>query len=213
MMNYLAVEWLKLKETRLKKMLWTLPLFATGLSIIFYSLSGFNLEYVSVATVNQWGDIWLPMSVLLFCTLFDKLEKNATAYKMIYGRNISQFKTWLGKCIIVASLVFFSSLVLWGFLFFIRLLFPETSHPQIDNTHLDYFYALFMSFIAIIWQIPLYLWLSQKMNHYLLILIGGGISFVLGAYYAPTASWFFIPWAWILRFQAPFIGTHPNEYF
>ena len=209
MKSYLWTELIKTKGTTMRKIIVIIPLICMIMAGGFCALGGADIiKMADITTLNHWGLIWLPASIALMTGLFNKLETKSTGYKTIYGLPISTAKVWIAKNIILALLLLIASIVLWVFIcvFDIAFLGSELS----INTLLSCLIAIMMSWAAILWQIPVYLWLARRINYFLLIIVNCGLSILIAPIYAIQTNWWAIPWAWVLRFQAPILGLHPN---
>ena len=206
MNHYIKVEFIKIKRTNILKLVWLIPAICFILGVGFNGLSG-NMDLASITALNHWGLIWLPMGTVLFAGLVHKQEMKSTGYKQIYGLPLDLSKVWTAKSIVIASLLLIASGVLGSLICLLDLIISGSQFSL--NTSLHYLAALLINWLAILWKIPFYLYLSQKVNYSSLIIL----SLILGLNGADMATksyWWTIPWAWILRFQAPILGIHPN---
>ncbi len=209
MKNYIKAEFLKTKQTTLMKMIFFIPILCVIVGAGFCALGGTEVMVLGdITSINHWGLLWLPAMVAIMSGLMHNHEKKSTEYKMILGMPSNQGKVWLAKCFVIASYTQLASFVLWIFLLLYDLMFIRSfASVQVLANCLA---ALLISFVAVLWQIPLFLWLSQKLNYFLLILLNAGLSIMIAPVYAPKANWWAVPSAWLLRMEAPFLKLHPN---
>lgn len=206
---YLRAEWLKTKHTTLRKMTVLIPAVCLLMAGGFCLLGGMEvIRLADVTTLNHWALVWLPAAVALLAGLLHKLERKSTGYRTVFGSPVNPAKVWLAKNISIAALLLLASLLLWIGVAVFDLLFLGTETSA--DTLLRCLIALLVSWTAVLWQIPLYLWLAQKISYFALILLSCGLSILAGTEYAPESNWWAVPWAWVLRLQAPLLKLHPN---
>lgn len=209
MKSYLQAEFLKLKHSTIQKMIIMVPLICMIMAGGFCALGGPEIvKLADITTLNHWGLIWLPASVALLAGLSHKLEEKSTGYQTIYGLPISPAKVWAAKNLAIAVALLIASILLWVFICIFDMIFIGAQLSM--GTLLRCLAAAFISWIAVLWQIPLYLWLSQRISYFVLILLNCGLSILVAPIYAIQTNWWAVPWAWILRLQAPILGLHPN---
>lgn len=209
MNKYLFSEALKTKRTLLRKSLIFVPILCVSIAYIFSYLGGEgSVKLVFVTSLNHWSLIWMPALIVLITGMFHNLEKNDTEYKAIFSFPISLRKSWISKIILLSSFTLLASTFL-GILF-IMLKLTMIKTPTDSTPFYNCFISIIISWIATLWQIPLCLWLSRKVNFFLLMFISCAANLELGAGKAISSLWWLYPWSWPLRLQSPLLRLHPN---
>lgn len=204
--KYILTEVLKTKQTTIRKMTMLVPGICFILATGFCALGGAEILLLTdITIVNHWGLVWLPALVALLCGLSIKQEKKAGEFKMIFGSPVKAVFVWAAKCITIAGITLAATLILWIFISVFDLAFIHNT-AKLGNV----LGALLMSWLGALWQIPIYLFLAQKMSYFLLLIINCGLSITIAPIYSVKGNWWTIPWAWVLRFQAPILALHPN---
>lgn len=206
MMNYMKSELLKTKRTTMQKMAVLVPLLCIILAAGFCTLGGAAvIIFADITTVNHWGLLWLPALVALLAGLSIKQEKKAGQFKMIFGSPVEPGNVWVAKVVVIAGITLAATFGLWVFICVFDILIIHSTAKLISIL-----LALLLSWVAVIWQIPVYLFLAQKINYFLLLIVSCGLSIMVAPIYSIRSDWWRNPWAWILRFQAPILKLHPN---
>lgn len=209
MKKYLTVEVLKTKRTIIRKMIFFIPILCILIACVFSYLGGEgSVKLAFLSSLNHWSLVWMPALIVLSAGLFHNLEEHATEYKTIFSLPIDLKKSWISKNIILALFTLTASAFL-GILF-IALKVTIINTPTDIVPFYNCFIAIIISWILTLWQIPLCLWLSQKINVFILMLISCAANLELGAGKAPSSLWWLDPWSWPLRLQSPLIHLHPN---
>lgn len=204
MKDYILIELLKTKRTIIRKIVFIIPIICAIIAFGICMLCNMPGMSAKIA-VNTWGLILLPTLVTLICGLCIKQEKKSSGYKMIFGTSIKPDKVWIGKIISVSIMLFITTI----FLFLAITIFQICLNVPLQNFG-DIVLALLISWLAILWQVPLYLLLAQKINFFLLLAISFITNTFIGAIVAPKAIWWLVPWSWVLRFQTPIMKIQPN---
>jgi ABC-2 type transport system permease protein len=209
MNKYLIAENLKTKRTMLRKILIFMPILCTILSFTFDFLGFGYFTADSVFTsINHWSLLWMPALIALTTSMFHKLEQNSTGYKTIFSFPIDLKKSWISKIILLSSFTLISSIFLCVILTILNMIFTRT---QINSVPFYYcLIAAIIGWLTSLWQIPLCLWLSKKINLFVLLLGTCAANMELGATCAPSSLWWLSPWAFPLRLQCPILHHHPN---
>ena len=217
MKKYLISETLKTKRTMLRKLLIFIPILSVGLASIFDFLGG-DIKSAYITSINHWSLLWLPALIALLTCMFHKLEQNSTGYKTIFSFPIDLRKSWISKIILLSLFTLVSSVFLGILLLILNftIIKTPTSEVLIMGQHLsvvpfyNYFIAIIISWLVSLWQIPLCLWLSKKINFFVLLFITCAANLELGAGKAASSLWWMNPWTWPLRLQCPLLHLHPN---
>ena len=159
--------------------------------------------YVVQSIINQWSFIWINLFLALIIGLNDRHEKNSTEYKMILSSPVDLFQYELGRILHGVLLSFVTSLVLCVLVAIASFFMPVTV------SLLACLGAILGIFVASLWEIPLYSWLSRVTNLYVSI----AISFV-GSLVAIWVNTYTIgkifPYTWSALMPVQLIKMHVN---
>lgn len=207
MREYIKAEFLKQMGTTSQKMVLLIPFLCMILAGGFCALGGPDvMKLAGITAFNHWGLLWLPAAVILLTGLSHKGEMKSTGYRLIYGLALERNKVWMAKVLVLAVQLLISSFVLWGLV----CVYEGALAGFSVHTAAKYLFSQLVSWVLVLWQIPLYLWLAGKVNYVILLIANCALSILIAPVYAVREDWFLVPWAWILRLQAPLLSTHPN---
>lgn len=199
MFNACSIEALKTKRTVIRKLVWIFPILVTVVTALFFASTG----YVVQSIINQWSFIWINLFLALIIGLNDRHEKNSTEYKMILSSPVDLFQYELGRILHGVLLSFVTSLVLCVLVAIASFFIPVTV------SLLACLGAILGIFVASLWEIPLYSWLSRVTNLYVSI----AISFV-GSLVAIWVNTYTIgkifPYTWSALMPVQLIKMHVN---
>lgn len=208
MKNYILAEYLKTKRSVLFKTAVIIPIVASLIAIGFNQLGGDEAIKYSVETVvNHWVLIWLPVLITLLAGNLNDLEKKSTEYKTTFSLNINLFWKEISRSLLVSVFVLISTVILACILLIVQM---AISFSPADTTIASCMIGLLISFVVLIWQIPLWLWLSRKSNTYVCLILNTALSLEIGTRFAMQNQWLFIPWSWGLRLQTFFTRLYSN---
>ena len=199
MFNACSIEVLKTKRTVIRKLVWIFPILVTIVTALFFASTG----YVIQSIINQWSFIWINLFLALIIGLNDRHEKNSTEYKMIFSSPIDLFQYELGRILHGVVLSFITSLVLCVLVAIASLFMPATV------SLLACICAILGIFVASLWEIPLYLWISRVTNLYVSIaisFIGSLVAIWINTY---TIGKIF-PYTWSALMPVELIKMHVN---
>lgn len=197
MVNLISSEFLKMKGSFSKNLIFIGPLFTLALG---YVLSG-NL--VQLTAYNWWYTMILPVIVSVWGTSIIRREEN-TQYQNILCLPVNIRKTWISKIFTLFMLLFITGLIMFlGGMFF-------GTFTIMNISLINGFIGNILLCISYLWQIPL-LMLGTKfigdMPTFLLSIVGNLFLSLLGA----ETKWFLInPFAIPARVVCPFFKMHPN---
>lgn len=199
MFNACSIEALRTKRTVIRKLVWIFPILVTVVTALFFASTG----YVVQSIINQWSFIWINLFLALIIGLNDRHEKNSTEYKMILSSPVDLFQYELGRILHGVLLSFVTSLVLCVLVAIASFFMPVTV------SLLACLGAILGIFVASLWEIPLYSWLSRVTNLYVSI----AISFV-GSLVAIWVNTYTIgkifPYTWSALMPVQLIKMHVN---
>ncbi|MBS4207230.1 lantibiotic immunity ABC transporter MutE/EpiE family permease subunit [Bacillus sp. FJAT-50079] len=206
---YLKSEILKTKRTNIRKILLMIPLLCSLLALGFNFLSG-DPEIISLSAetiINHWGILWISVFIALTTGLLNNLERKSTNYKTIIALPINLQKKEMSRVLLVTGFAVLGSLLIIVAISLTSLLI-QTSPYLVPL--FSCFLAVILMFVTSLWQIPFCLWLSRKTNFFITLLLNSMLNLSLGAFFAPTEDWWFIPYSWHLRVQMPLTHLHSN---
>ncbi|MGN7402306.1 lantibiotic immunity ABC transporter MutE/EpiE family permease subunit [Cytobacillus praedii] len=205
----LKSEIIKIKRTSIRKMLLMIPFICSLLAIGFNFLSG-DPDVISLSAetiINHWGILWLSVLIALTAGLLNNLERKSTNFKTILALPINLQKKEMSRVLLIIGFVVLGSLLLVAALSLTRILIQTASIAVPLSSCI---LAVILMFVTSLWQVPFCLWLSRKTNFFITLLLNSMLNLNLGALFAPTEAWWFIPYSWHLRVQMPLTKLHSN---
>lgn len=210
MKKYLIAERLKTKNTILRKLLIFIPILCVGISSIFDFLGFGYFNTASIYTsINHWSLLWMPALIALLTGMFHKLEQTSTGYKTIFSFPINLKKSWISKIILLSLFTLIASVFLGILIIILNMTFTKAQTNVVP--FYDCVLAIITSWLTSLWQIPLCLWLSKKINFFVLLIVTCVLNLELGPdFFSATSLWWMSPWSFPLRLQAPLLHHNPN---
>ncbi|MDE5415303.1 MULTISPECIES: lantibiotic immunity ABC transporter MutE/EpiE family permease subunit [Alkalihalobacterium] len=200
-------EVLKTKRTKMRKMLFIIPLICAFLALSFNFLGGPEIIRLSVETIiNHWGIIWLSVFIAAVAGLLNNLEKKSTRFKTTVGLPVNLGKRELTRIVFLVGFTFLASIFLIVIMTITSFVIESPFLVPLSLCIL----AVLLTFITSLWQIPFCLWLSRKTNFFFTLLFNSMLNLNLGTLFAPTEDWWLVPYAWHLRVQMPLTKLHSN---
>lgn len=194
-----SIEILKTKRTIIRKLTWIFPILVAVVTSLFFASTG----YVIQSIINQWSFIWMNLFLALMIGLIDRHEENSTEYKMILSSpaNLSQYE--LGRILHSSFLSLITACVLS------ILVILGSSFMTIKISLMACLGAIFGIFIATLWEIPLYSWLSRITNLYVSIAIAF-IGSLVGIFVNSSSIGKIFPFNWSSLLPVSLIQMHVN---
>lgn len=197
MVNYLKSEFLKQKHRFNLKLLWLSPFIAVALVIILMG-GRFFME----GAFNWWYTMILPGTLSMIVSFTVSAEKKNNRHGL-FAVSINKNRLWLSQLIMNTILLLIINLIF----------FVVTSAVGITIgvpiPFLNSFLASFVLFLTFAWQIPLFMFISEKMGSFLSILISLFCNMGFGIFFAATRLWY-VPFAIPARLMCPIIKVLPN---
>lgn len=199
MLNYIMSENMKFKNTFTKKLVFFIPVISILITLVLgagelFQLASYNYLYTAI----------LPGVLTLISAGIINKDTKKLKGRALLGLPIDPAKLWISKiclcivylfifCIIFLVLINISS-VIWGrSLSFTRSI-----------------YGISLIFITFLWQIPLCLFMTDKIGTTLTLLINFSCN-VLGVILAiEPLKWIIFPYGITSRIMCPAIGVLPN---
>ncbi len=199
MTNIIRAEFLKSKRTMSSKLVFAFPVLALAMALVL--TSGMTNAYVESAW-NWWYALLLPGMIAIVSYLQIMREKKNGYYNL---RTLATDKrklmlgkiAYLGILVLVSNAVLFAGAVLGGS-------FLSTSVPVAGAA-----VTVIVLTIVQLWQIPLFLFLSEKFGMVVEFIACLFIT-VLGIIVAPSGKWFLFVSAIPMRVVTPLLHVLPN---
>lgn len=199
MLNACSIEILKTKRTVIRKLIWIFPILVVIVTSLLFASTG----YVIQSIINQWSFIWINLFLALIIGLIDRYEKNSTEYKMILSSPADLFQYELGRILHEVFLSFFIAIVLSILITLGSFFMP------IKVSLMACIGAIFGIFVATLWEIPLYSWLSRITNLYVSIAVAF-IGSLIGIFINNSTIGKIFPFTWSDLMPVSLIKMHVN---
>ncbi|SER26773.1 ABC-2 type transport system permease protein [Butyrivibrio fibrisolvens] len=199
MTNIIKAEFLKQKRTMSSKLIFVFPIIT--LVMAFVLTTGMTNAYAE-SVWNWWYVLLLPGMIAIVSYLSIMREKKNGYYNIktlpIEKRNLMLGKiAYLGILVLVSNVVLFAGATMGG-------AFLTTSVPVVGAA-----ITVLVLSIVHLWQIPLFLFLSEKFGM-VVELIACLFITVLGTIVAPSGKWFLFLSAVPMRIVTPLLHVLPN---
>ncbi|MEA5056158.1 hypothetical protein SDC9_111476 [bioreactor metagenome] len=197
MANYLKAEFLKQKHRFSLKLLWLSPLVAVALVIIL--MGG---QYFVEGAFNWWYTMILPGTLSMIIAFTVSAEKKHNHHGL-FSVSIDKKMLWISQLImntillLSANLIFFMILSLVGIAIGVSIPF------------LNCFIGSFVLFVTFAWQIPFFMFISEKIGSFFSIMLSLLCNMGFGIFFAATRLWY-VPFAIPARLMCPIIKVQPN---
>lgn len=199
MQTYIRAEYLKIKRTFTKKLIWLAPLLT--LLLCTFLMGG---RQIQSASYNWWYALLLPGALTLMCAGVILPDGKKMKYRAILGLPVNPARVWLGKVgatvmlLLAASITLFIGVTLLGFVFPASLTLGESVA------------ACLLLFLTFMWQIPLNLFLTDRIGMFMTLIISllGNVACMI--LFATKAIWWAVPYAIPTRLMCAAIGVLPN---
>ena len=199
MTNIIKAEFLKQKRTMSSKLIFVFPIIT--LVMAFVLTTGMTNAYAE-SVWNWWYVLLLPGMIAIVSYLSIMREKKNGYYNIktlpIEKRNLMLGKiAYLGILVLVSNAVLFAGATMGG-------AFLTTSVPVVGAA-----ITVLVLSIVHLWQIPLFLFLSEKFGM-VVELIACLFITVLGTIVASSGKWFLFLFAVPMRIVTPLLHVLPN---
>lgn len=197
MTNFLKSEFLKQKHRFSLKLLWLGPVVTIALVLL---LMGGN--FFVEGSFNWWYTAILPGTLSMMAAFCASSEKKHNRHGL-FSVCVKKEKLWVAQLILntllllITNLTFFLLVSLMGVLFGIPIAF------------FNMFIASLVLFLTFAWQIPLFLFLSEKVGCFVSIMLCLFCNMGFGIFVSATKLWL-IPFAIPSRLMCVILGILPN---
>ena len=199
MTNIIKAEFLKQKRTMSSKLIFVFPIIT--LVMAFVLTTGMTNAYAE-SVWNWWYVLLLP-GMIAIVSYLSIMRKKKNGYYNIKTLPMEKRKLMLGKIaylgilVLVSNVVLFAGATMGG-------AFLTTSVPVVGAA-----ITVLVLSIVHLWQIPLFLFLSEKFGM-VVELIACLFITVLGTIVAPSGKWFLFLSAVPMRIVTPLLHVLPN---
>lgn len=197
MVNCLKSQLLKQKHRFTLKLLWLGPLMPLAIAIIL--MGG---RYFFEASFNWWYTLLLPATLSMLVAFTVSAEKRHNRHGL-FAVSINKKDLWLSQLFMLTLQLLLVNLVVWIDMTIIGLLLGlrvPIGQALIGSLVL---------FVTFAWQIPLFLFISEKTGAFFTIMLSLICNMGFGIFLAPTKLWM-IPFAIPARLMCPIIKVLPN---
>ncbi|WP_027398886.1 lantibiotic immunity ABC transporter MutE/EpiE family permease subunit [Anaerovorax odorimutans] len=197
MLNFVKSEWLKQKHSFNKVLLWLAPLITILLA--FALMGGSNLQN---GAYNWWYTTLLPGCFTMFCA-FTAAREQKTNRHGLFGVAVQKNKLWNAQTILCTLFLFTTCMI-----FFIGI---TAGGMMLGHTItiVSSFCASILLFITFAWQIPLWMFVTEKLGAFTAILFSLLCNLGIAVVCAVKSFWW-VPFAIPARLMSPTIGVLPN---
>jgi len=198
---YFKAEALKIKHTFASKLAIMSPIFAMLISIFFAPM------YFQLDCYNWLYAMILPGMLSLGCTLVankDLKMKN----RAVLSLPVDLKKVWISKVLVCSTILAVACIILFLGSSLIEAVLGLNKMGRIP--FLNALIGCEVLVVTFLWQIPLCLFLGNKIGMFPTILINIVAYMIFGVLCAPKSVLWLIPYAIPARLMVPIIGVLPN---
>ncbi|PFD96034.1 bacteriocin ABC transporter permease [Bacillus sp. AFS023182] len=200
MIPYVVSEKIKIRHTFLNKLIWLAPLVPMLIALL---ISG---GYFQITSYNWWYAAFLPGMLSLSCALLAEKDKKMNN-RAILSLPVSLKRVWVSKVLLVLGILICSCIIFFCGIQLFSLLLNKGGFPiiSVKNTLLGSFVLV----VTFMWQIPICLFLGNKIGIFstvLLNVIANGVGFA----FATESIWLINPYAYPSRLMIPIVKILPN---
>ncbi|EOU1699734.1 TPA: lantibiotic immunity ABC transporter MutE/EpiE family permease subunit [Clostridium perfringens] len=203
---YLKAENLKFRHSLFRKLTILIPLVLILVSMVFMFV-GIGLGGFSSSIVCNWSMPISSLSIMFLCHQVNNKEKKHK-YRTLYCLPIDLKKTFISKTILIALNLLVISLLLS----FISIISEFIlSGFSVATEYIGYYIlGYILLWISLLCQIPLCLFLDQKVGFIVSIILSLFASALGGLFFALTPLFWIFPYSWTARFMTTLFGVLPN---
>lgn len=200
MIPYVVSEKIKIRHTFLNKLIWLAPLVPMLIALL---ISG---GYFQITSYNWWYAAFLPGMLSLSGALLAEKDKKMNN-RAILSLPVSLKRVWVSKVLLVLGILICSCIIFFCGIQLFSLLLNKGGFQiiSVKNTLLGSFVLV----VTFMWQIPICLFLGNKIGIFstvLLNVIANGVGFA----FATESIWLINPYAYPSRLMIPIVKILPN---
>ncbi|WP_020062025.1 lantibiotic immunity ABC transporter MutE/EpiE family permease subunit [Bacillus sp. 123MFChir2] len=201
MIPYLVSEKIKIRHTFLNKLIWLAPL---APMLLAFLIAG---DYFQLSSYNWWYTTILPGMISLSCVLFAEKDKKMNN-RAILSLPISLKRVWLSKILLVLGILICSCMISFCGIQLSSLLVNKENFRIIPA--MNVLLGSIVLIVTFMWQIPICLFLGNKIGLFLTILLNMGANVFLGILFATKSMWWMNPFTYPARLMIPIVKILPN---
>lgn len=198
--QYFLSENLKIKNTFLKKLTWFMPMLTILLSMFLAQ------DYFQVDSYNWWYIMMLPGTVSLSCALLSRID-GAMKNRAILSLSIDLKKVWIAKVLVGVKNLAISCMIIFVSAQLSPLIIKTQGVTQISL--LSGLAAALILIITVMWQVPLCLFLGNKIGLFPTTLINLLMNIIF-TIIAVEKYWWVMPFSYPARLMCPVLKILPN---
>lgn len=190
-------ELLKQKSRFYKRIVYIAPIITILISLLL--MGG---EHIQISAYNWWYTIILPGTITIISSFIIASEKKRR-FHGLFSILVDIKKLWYGKILVstmylaLTCLIFFLSITILGALF--------SKEISIFNS----LSASILLFVLFLWQIPLWMYVSMKLNSSYLVIVSLFCNIISSVIFSIRSIWW-IPFAIPARVMINVLGLLPN---
>ena len=200
MLQYFLSENLKIKNTFLKKMVWIMPILTVLLSFFLAA------NYFQVDSYNWWYTLMLPGSVSLTCTLQSKID-GSMKNRAVLSLPVDLKKIWVAKVFVGIKNLSISCLIIFLSVQLSSLVINRQAIGEMP--FLNSLLATILLIVTFMWQIPLCMFLGNKIGVFSTVLINVPLNIIF-TILSVEKYWWAIPFSYPARLMCPVLKILPN---
>lgn len=200
MLKYILSENKKTKNTFLNKLVYLVPILTILLSMFL------AVDYFQIDSYNWWYITMLPGSLSLECCLLSRID-GKMKNKAVLSLPIDLKKVWFAKILVGIKNLSISCIIILVCSEIGVVLINLSSMKEIPMTNM--IYATILLIITFMWQVPLNIFLENKLGLFGTIILSFGFNIFFGIM-AIKSYWYMIPFSYPSRIMCPVLGVLPN---
>lgn len=203
---YLKAENMKFKHSLFRKLTVLIPLVLILIAMVFMFV-GIGLGGFSSSIVCNWSMPIASLSIMFLCHQVNNKEKKHQ-YRTIYSLPIDLKNTFISKTILVSL-----NLLVISFLLSCISIVSEfvLSGFSVAIGYIGYYILGYtLLWFSLLWQIPLCLFLDQKVGFITSLILNLFLSAFGGLFFALTPIFWIFPYSWTARLMTTLFGVLPN---
>jgi lantibiotic protection ABC transporter MutE/EpiE family permease subunit len=204
LMSYWKAEKLKNAHTVSAKLFWLIPLISISIASL---LSAMDAEYYQLNQYNWWYTLFLPMLIILIAGFTQQREKKLKN-RAVSSLSVDWKKMWAVKNLYMIRALLYSSFIIYFAQEIISRIFAAGEVRVV--TSVSGFIAVLLCIVLNLWQIPLWLFISEKLGFIPGLLLSLACNMVLGVVAAVEKWWIWIPFSYTGRIMCPVLKILPN---
>lgn len=197
MLAYMRAAWLKEKRSFHKVLIWMMPL----ITILLAGLLMGNM-YLQAGAYNWWYTLLLPGCFTMICAFIVTKEKRKNRHGW-FGIVICKKKLWLAELTVCTGYLWAACLYFFLFVTLCGVFCGQTISVTESLS------ATILLGLTFAWQIPLWMWLAEKVGAMPVILVSIFCNFVVAILCATERFWW-IPFAIPARLMSACVHILPN---